>query len=173
MIVATSASRQRLAGLATPPTPKPSSLFSNERTKSIWSRGTTQLPLPPRLSLYQPPCRRKKSRVDSNRFSPNTASRGEAVPTSTTPPIRATPSPASTWVEEERQEPAAEAQNPDGSVVPEKTDTGADGVVRRLWRCIRVGTAHAYEGWSSEEQLDDCTSPECASIVSSCIAWTS
>ncbi|KAI0253534.1 Vps54-like protein-domain-containing protein [Lactifluus subvellereus] len=117
-----------------PPT-KRSSLFSNERIKGMLSRRTTQPPVPAPAPIPVPaPVTPQEKQGGFKQVltplspTPVPAEKQHELPTTPTPlPIQATPSPTPAWMEEERQEHAAEAQNGDASVVPEQTDPDADG----------------------------------------------
>lgn len=117
-----------------PPT-KRGSLFSNERLKGMLSRGTTQpqpQPPPPPISIPDtasspPPTLTREKQGGYKQVAvllsptPLPAEKQRDLPTTpTSVPIRATPSPLLSQVEEERPDPAAYAPNV-GAV-----DVGAD-----------------------------------------------
>lgn len=156
-----------------PPATKRSSLFSNERIKGMLSRGTTQPSIPAPAPIPVPPPVPPQEKQGGFKQvlaplspTPLPVEKQRELPTTPTPlPIQATPSPTPAWVEEERQEYAAEAQNGDASVVPERTDAGADGTSQ--------GHGGASEQAPPTPAKDDVTkmtvppdpTPESASVV--------
>jgi len=109
------------------------SLFSNDRLKATLSRSATLPPTPTPTSAPTPAQEKQVGyKHASTLLSPTPLPMGKHRELPKSPvsvPIHATPSPMPTQVDEERQEPTAEAQNGDVSVLAVRApDTGTDSM---------------------------------------------